>query len=157
MRVDRNLCRYQGGLEEGATLASFVLRIAEVAGDGHADRITEFITDALNKTHLPAIILDRQAIVTATNSMVHTILESNINIKGNRLWIRDCQAYSELIARSDEMTRPAQLKSSNIQLIFVQRHKKRPVLLGRAFQAISAFLAGSIDFRTARARLRVVA
>jgi hypothetical protein len=67
------------------TLASFVLRLAEVAGDGRADRITGFITDALNKMHLPAIILDRQAIVTATNSMAHTILDSNINIKGNRL------------------------------------------------------------------------
>ena len=129
MHVDRNLWRYQSGLEEGATLSSFVLRLAEVAGDGHADRITEFITDALNKMHLPAIILDRQAIVTATTSMAHTILDSNINIKGNRLRIRDRQAYSELIARLDEMTRPAQLKSSNIQLIFVQRHKKRPVLL----------------------------
>jgi hypothetical protein len=146
MRVDRNLCRYQGGLEEGATLASFVLRLAEVAGDGHADRITEFITDALNKMHLSAIILDRQA-VTATNSMAHTILDSNINIKGNRLWIRDRQAYSELIARLDEMTRPAQLKSSNIQLIFVQRHKKRPVLLAtiavkkvRALVALVGFL-----------------
>ena len=129
MHVDRNLCRHQGGLELGATLASFVLCLAEVAGDGHADRITELIIDALNKMHLPAIILDRQAIVTATNSMAYTILDSNINIKGNRLWIRDRQAYSELIARLDEMTRSAQLKSSNIQPIFVQRHKKRPVVL----------------------------
>jgi hypothetical protein len=72
MHVDRNLWSYQSGLEEGATLSSFVLRLAEVAGDGHADRITEFITDALNKMHLPAIILDRQAIVTATTSMAHT-------------------------------------------------------------------------------------
>lgn len=129
MHVDRNLWRYQRGLEEGATLASFVLRLSEVAGDGHADGITEFITDALNKMHLPAIILDRQAIATATNSMAHTILDSNIDIKGNRLWIRDRQAYSELIARLDEVTRPAQLKSSITQPIFVQRRKKRPVLL----------------------------
>lgn len=129
MRVDRNLCRYQGGLEEGATLASFVQRLGEVAGDGHSDRITEVITDALNKMRLPAIVLDRQAIVTATNSMAQTILDSNMNIKDNRLWIRDRQAYSELIARLDQMTRAAQLKVSNIQPIFVQRHKKRPVLL----------------------------
>jgi hypothetical protein len=67
---------------------------------------------------LPAIILDRHGIVTETNAAAHALLDWNINIKDNRLCIRDGDAYAELNARLDEMTKPAKLKSSIAEPIF---------------------------------------
>ena len=77
---------------------------------------------------LPAIILDRHGIVTETNATARAFLDWNINIKDNRLCIRDGDAYAELNARLEEITKPAQLKSI-AEPIFVQRHKKLPVVL----------------------------
>ena len=62
------------------------------------------------------------------NATARALLDSNINIKDNRLCIRDGDAYAELNARLEEMTKPAQLKSI-AEPIFVQRHKKLPVVL----------------------------
>jgi hypothetical protein len=86
-------------------------------------------TDILNSMRLPAIIPGRPAMVTVANATARAILDWNINIIGNRLNVRDPDAYAELIARLDDMTKPAQLKPSIAEPIFVQRQKKQPVVL----------------------------
>jgi hypothetical protein len=129
MRPEMNSCGYQRGLEEGLIFAAFGRRFIEVVGHMHGHRSSAFITDTLNSMRLPAIILDRHAMVTVANATARAILDWNINIIGNRLNIRDPDAYAELIARLDEMTKPAQLKPLIAEPIFVQRQKKLPVVL----------------------------
>jgi hypothetical protein len=128
MQADKNLCGWQSGLEEGRNFAAFGRRFIEIAGHARGHRTSAFITATLNKMCLPAIILDRHGIVTETNATARAFLDWNINIKDNRLCIRDGDAYAELNARLEEITKPAQLKSI-AEPIFVQRHKKLPVVL----------------------------
>jgi hypothetical protein len=130
MQAHKKLCGYQSGLEEGRNFAAFGRRFIEVANTASGHRTSAFIiTTALNRMCLPAIILHLHGIVMEANATARAFLDSNIYIKNNRLCIRDRDAYAALNARLNEMTKPAQLKSTIAEPILVQRRGKLPVVL----------------------------
>jgi hypothetical protein len=88
MQARKNLCGYQSGLE-GRIYAVFGRRFIEVANTACGHRTSAFITTALNRMCIPAIILHRRGIVMEANATARAFLDSNISIKDDRLCIRD--------------------------------------------------------------------
>ena len=83
----------------------------------------------LERMCLPAIVLDRHGFVLELNAMARAVLDTDINIKDNRLCVRDREAYGHLKVSLDEMTKPVQLKSLAAEPILIRRRDKFPVVL----------------------------
>jgi hypothetical protein len=121
------MCRL--GIEEECFLASFSRRLIEKAVAACRSGIGAFVVNMLERMCLPAIVLDRHGFVLELNATARAVLDTDINIKDNRLCVRDREAYGHLKVSLDEMTKPVQLKSLTAEPILIRRRDKFPVVL----------------------------
>ena len=79
----------QLGIEEERILASFSRRLIKIAVVACGREAGAFASNALNRIHLPAIILDRRGFVVEVNAAACAVFDPDINIKDNRFCVRD--------------------------------------------------------------------
>jgi len=116
-------------VEEERLFASFNRRLIETAVAACGRGTGAFVVNMLDRMCLPAIVLDRHGFVVEMNATARAVLDPDINIKDNRLCVRDSEAYWHLRASLDEMTKPVQLKSLTAEPILIRRRDKFPVVL----------------------------
>jgi hypothetical protein len=116
-------------VEEERLFASFSRRLIEKAVAACRSGIGAFVVNMLERMCLPAIVLDRHGFVLELNATARAVLDPDINIKDNRLCVRDREAYGHLKVSLDEMTKPVQLKSLAAEPILIRRRDKFPVVL----------------------------
>jgi DNA-binding CsgD family transcriptional regulator len=120
---------WQFSAEEERILASFTLRLIEIAAVAGARGTGTSATDALNTMRLPAIALDRRRFVVDVNAAADAVFDNDVKIKDKRLFVRDLEARALLKASLDELTDAPKLKSLIAEPIIVQRSDKLPVIL----------------------------
>ena len=124
-----NLAMCQLGIEEERIFASFSRRVIEIAVAACGRGTGAFVVSMLERMCLPAIVLDRHGFVLELNATARAVLDPDINIKDNRLCVRDREAWAHLRASLDKMTKPVQLNSLIAKPILIPRRNKFPVVL----------------------------
>ncbi len=115
--------------EEKRVVAAFTRRIAEIAvlsrgavGDLNA-------ADPMNILLQPALLLDLDGFVVASNAAATALFDSDIRVRQRRLFIRDPEARDKLRIYVDQFEYAAPQIIPSVDPIVVPRQERLPVLL----------------------------
>jgi DNA-binding CsgD family transcriptional regulator len=110
-------------------LASFTLRLIEIAAVSGARGLGASPTAALNAMRLPAIALDQHGFVADVSAAADVVFDNNIKIKDRQLFVRDPDARALLKLAIDQLNDLPRPNAWDLEPVVVPRTDKLPVIV----------------------------
>jgi hypothetical protein len=110
-------------------LASFTLRLIEIAAVSGARGLGASPTAALNAMRLPAIGLDQHGFVADVSAAADVVFDNNIKIKDRQLFVRDPDARALLKLAIDQLNDLPRPNAWDLEPVVVPRTDKLPVIV----------------------------